>query len=180
LRQPRLGTLAMMAANGIASIMNSIARTFCTSGSRNSATNAGRPLRGRLASEAGFVPTPASRRGDGLPARTISHPHAPSVAQGSTRTGSRLTKRARALAAQSSLVCVGVQSAGRGDVYCLTVPTVGCFSLANGATVSNCADDWRYACMSRPWTPIPQEQPLPRRRYQDRSRAYSGGSWMAA
>jgi len=28
----------------------------------------------------------------------------------------------------------------RADVWCLTVPDVGCFSLSNGAVVHNCAD----------------------------------------
>ena len=45
--------------------------------------------------------------------------------------------------------------AGRADVYCLTVPTLGAFMLGNGLTVSNCGDSARYACMSRPWTRAP-------------------------
>jgi hypothetical protein len=52
---------------------------------------------------------------------------------------------------EHELVCLSVRDAGRSDVYCITVPDTGNFSLANGAIVSNCADDWRYACMSRPW-----------------------------
>jgi hypothetical protein len=47
--------------------------------------------------------------------------------------------------------CVGVESSGRADVYCLTVPETGCFAIEGGLLVSNCADEWRYACMSRPW-----------------------------
>lgn len=63
---------------------------------------------------------------------------------------------ARAIVGQSpavahELVCVEVKDAGRADVYCLTVPSTGNFALANGALVSNCADETRYACMSRPW-----------------------------
>ncbi len=47
--------------------------------------------------------------------------------------------------------CVGVEEAGRADVYCITVPKTGCFAIEGGLIVSNCADEWRYACMSRPW-----------------------------
>jgi len=54
--------------------------------------------------------------------------------------------------------CVGVvPMPGERPVYCLTVPDCGEFLLASGAAVSNCADDWRYGCMSRPWT-----RPAPR------------------
>jgi hypothetical protein len=46
----------------------------------------------------------------------------------------------------------------RADVYCLTVPKTATFAIEGGLLVSNCADDWRYACMSRPWQkPIPVE-----------------------
>ena len=48
-------------------------------------------------------------------------------------------------------VCLSLKDAGRADVYCLTVPATGSFLLANGSVVANCADSWRYACMSRPW-----------------------------
>lgn len=45
---------------------------------------------------------------------------------------------------------VDIQLAGRDDVYCLTVPQFGNFTLENGAIVSNCADEfytwafWKY------------------------------------
>jgi len=49
------------------------------------------------------------------------------------------------------------------DVYCLTVPDAGCFALASGVIVSNCGDETRYACMSRPWTQsIPADSGPPR------------------
>lgn len=34
--------------------------------------------------------------------------------------------------------------AGKRDVYCLSVPGVGAFVLANGLVVSNCGDETRY------------------------------------
>jgi hypothetical protein len=49
------------------------------------------------------------------------------------------------------LECLSLSEAGRHDVYCLTVPATGNFTLANGAIVSNCVDEVRYACMSRPY-----------------------------
>jgi hypothetical protein len=49
--------------------------------------------------------------------------------------------------------CVSVEPLNaRQDVYCITVPKTGHFALGNGLIVSNCGDEVRYACMSRPWT----------------------------
>lgn len=45
---------------------------------------------------------------------------------------------------------VAVRHAGRADVYCLSVPSHGCFALANGTIVKNC-DALRYGLMSRPY-----------------------------
>jgi hypothetical protein len=78
------------------------------------------------------------------------------AALGSLRTNIRRLRRAHANAArlyrrEQGLVCLSVKDAGRADVYCLTVPDTGNFVLANGAIVSNCGDEGRYACMSRPW-----------------------------
>jgi hypothetical protein len=57
--------------------------------------------------------------------------------------------------------CVNVEEAGRTDVYCLTVPSTGCFAVEGGIIVRNCADDWRYACSSRPWRRfIPPPDPM--------------------
>lgn len=58
------------------------------------------------------------------------------------------------------LRCVGVSDAGSADVYCLTVPGVGAFNLANGAVVSNCGDDSRYACQSRPISRVPKPRQI--------------------
>jgi hypothetical protein len=60
--------------------------------------------------------------------------------------------------------CVSVERLNeKQDVYCITVPSTGCFALAGGMIVANCADDWRYACMSRPYVrPKPEPAPKPR------------------
>lgn len=94
----------------------------------------------------------ANQRRGARPVPTmLSHPHAPSAAGSSWRTSIAPPKHVLERVARSSLVCVEVSPAGKADVYCLTVPGPGSFLLANGATVSNCADETRYACMSRPW-----------------------------
>jgi Phage terminase large subunit len=65
--------------------------------------------------------------------------------------------------------CVAVNEAGSADVYCLTVPTTGCFAIEGGILVSNCADDWRYACMSRPWMRTPLAPEVPKDGYRPAS-----------
>lgn len=54
--------------------------------------------------------------------------------------------------------CVSVEKLnGKQAVYCLTVPETGHFTVNGGIVVANCADQVRYACMSRPWiTRLPQ------------------------
>jgi hypothetical protein len=50
-------------------------------------------------------------------------------------------------------LCVSVEvMREKQDVYCLTVPSNSRFSIESGLIVSNCADDSRYACMSRPFS----------------------------
>ena len=48
--------------------------------------------------------------------------------------------------------CVSVEDCPNEDVYCLTVPTTEMFCIEGGLLVHNCADETRYACMSRPIT----------------------------
>jgi len=59
-------------------------------------------------------------------------------------------------AAAPGPICLSLVEAGLGDVYCLTVPSTGNFELANGIVVANCGDEWRYACMSRPFMAVPE------------------------
>jgi len=56
--------------------------------------------------------------------------------------------------------CVSVEPAGSRLVYCLHVPIYNHFALCDGTIVSNCYDDVRYACMSRPWL-RPEEKKAP-------------------
>lgn len=55
--------------------------------------------------------------------------------------------------------CVGVADAGKADVFCLSLDE-GHFTIDGGIVVSNCADEWRYACMSRP---MPAYKPQPKK-----------------
>lgn len=57
--------------------------------------------------------------------------------------------------------CVSVVSAGRGPVYCLDEPATHAFTIEGGLIVHNCADEWRYACASRPWIREPEEDEEP-------------------
>ena len=59
--------------------------------------------------------------------------------------------------------CVSVERLQeKQDVYCLTVPGHGNFALANGIIVANCADEARYACLSRPYIPKPKTPEKPK------------------
>lgn len=101
-----------------------------------------------------FAETPAKRlRGARLASMTCSGA-ALHAGPSSSSTNTQSSKRVPHVAARSSVACTAVSQAGSGDVYCLTVPYVGAFLLANGAVVSNCADDIRYMCMARPWSRV--------------------------
>lgn len=78
--------------------------------------------------------------------------------------------------------CVSVERlTERADVYCLTVPSLGRFAIEGGLIVANCADEWRYACMSRPWTP-PARELKPKRRdmWADSEDEGSADAWKVA
>jgi hypothetical protein len=51
--------------------------------------------------------------------------------------------------------CIEVTPHERADVYCVTVPSIGAFTLGNGMIVANSADAARYGFMARPWTRSP-------------------------
>lgn len=48
---------------------------------------------------------------------------------------------------------ISVEPAGKADVYCLVADETHAFALKNGAIVSNCYDEVRYAMMARPIIP---------------------------
>lgn len=71
----------------------------------------------------------------------------------------RARNRASSVPVPARLVrCVSVAPWKRQPVYCLTVPDGGEF-CAEGIVVANCADEWRYACMSRPFSRATKPKP---------------------
>lgn len=46
-----------------------------------------------------------------------------------------------------------VRRAGRADVYNMEVEDTHDFVIQGGVIAHNCADEWRYFCMSRPVKP---------------------------
>ena len=82
----------------------------------------------------------------------ISHPHAKPAEMRLQNRSTVVLPHVRESAEASYLACTGVEKWSNQDVYCITVGYAGHFILANGAVVANCADEWRYFCMSRPWT----------------------------
>lgn len=73
----------------------------------------------------------------------------------------RFMRASRSIARDDArqLRCVAVEECGSEDVYCLTVPSVGYFTLANGVTVSNCCDETRYSLRSRRAVPERVKEP---------------------
>lgn len=52
-----------------------------------------------------------------------------------------------------------VTYAGKADVFNMEVEDTHDFVIQGGVISHNCADEWRYMCMSRPVTPLrPVEQ----------------------
>ena len=47
-----------------------------------------------------------------------------------------------------------IKPAGYADVYNMEVEDTHDFIIQGGVIAHNCADDWRYMCMSRPVSPI--------------------------
>ena len=47
-----------------------------------------------------------------------------------------------------------VRRAGRADVYNMEVEETHDFVIQGGVISHNCADEWRYFCMSRPVKPL--------------------------
>jgi len=69
----------------------------------------------------------------------------------------------------------------RADVWCLTVPEAGCFSLENGAVVHNCADAFRSAVVGWAEDALPKpRKPAPTLAVGRTNRAtmnHLGGDW---
>ncbi len=181
------GTVAMRGAAGTGSITTSTVPRFCTAGSPERASTAGQSSIA-ASRAAAFAATHARALGAALLAsitRTAAAAFAPQHS-GSTSTASSTHARwpaERLPENESAALCVSVEPAGRGDVYCLTVPSTGCFAVEGGLIVSNCADDIRYGCASRPWV---QDLPAAKDRGRDDYRSVgpdeedAEGSWRTA
>jgi len=168
--RPASGTAARTARSGIDSITSNTARLRSSLSGGLPVANAGSLLQSGLAAGC-FAPTSVSRHTDAFPDLMMIRASARSVAPSSKSTDTARSRHARepvgpfpALAVGPA--CLSVSDAGRSDVYCFTVPDTGNFELANGVIAAQCADEWRYACMSRPYTrPKPQPpKPLVERR----------------
>ena len=160
----RLNGMALaLAGSGTSANMSSTVPAHYIKQSRSNAIIAARSLRARVASGLGFVLIRAKPLGGEHPASTMLRESVASAAAlfRSTNTPSR--KRVRRSAASrprqsDGVYCTSVEPAGQADVYCLTVPGTECFVIEGGLLVHNCADEVRYACMSRPYVrPKPQE-----------------------
>jgi hypothetical protein len=160
----QLGTVAKKAANGIANIIKNISGIGRSLLSLSSAYSA------RWSSwaipDTGFAPMPVGLPFAGSPESITSSGNVSFVAAGSEPTNTQKSERAHRPAKGFSadareLVCLSVSDAGIDDVYCLTVPETGNFVLANGAIVANCADQMRYAFMTRPYiSTAPSTEPI--------------------
>ena len=53
-----------------------------------------------------------------------------------------------------------IRRAGRADVFNMEVEDTHDFVIQGGVISHNCADEWRYMCMSRPVAPL---RPVERR-----------------
>lgn len=51
-----------------------------------------------------------------------------------------------------------IRRAGRADVFNMEVEDTHDFVIQGGVISHNCADEWRYMCMSRPVAPILREE----------------------
>lgn len=51
-----------------------------------------------------------------------------------------------------------IRRAGRADVFNMEVEETHDFVIQGGVISHNCADEWRYMCMSRPVAPILREE----------------------
>jgi hypothetical protein len=190
-RRLRPGMAARKAGNGIEHSGTSTVPLPWLSRFLFSVSNAAFNMKGQLHRKplADSVQTPASRPIAGPAGSMMNRGSVPGVARylhpiGSAKQHPVHVSAARLSPAGRLPVCLAVDDAGRADVWCLTVPSTGCFLLANGIAVSNCADEVRYGLNSRPYVaPLPPEaREVEQDRYKrmHRSRRSGAGSAMAA
>lgn len=134
-RRPVCGTAAQKGVHGTQSITSCIVEARHMPEAIRLATTA--PGRFEPRSFNGFARTPASRPIDGRAEKTMWADYVKCAAR---RSGASSTANKRP--ALEAVVVLSVQPAGTDDVYCLEA--AGCFQLASGPIVSNCADEARY------------------------------------
>jgi hypothetical protein len=181
-RRHQNGTPQMRVESGTRSTTNGTAKAPYTKGPRWSALGA--LLNSKALGEAASVPTRASL----LTAVSRGLMTKREIAMSAGTISARIDTVGRKPALQTAdlkpLVCLAVEFLKPQDVYCLTVPDVGCFLLGNGLIVSNCADTLRYGCMSRPWkAPPPRLAPATDsydRAFRRSMRDDDGDSWRVA
>jgi hypothetical protein len=153
--RPPSGTGRQKELNGIVNNMKNIALPFFTSKSKRYAKFVKHHLKDSQESAVAFAQMPASRHGVGRLVWIMRRASALFAARGlkpiATQNRSFVPTSARGFQVRR---CVSLESVGKSDVYCITVPKAGCFAIEGGIIVKNCADDARYACLSRPWLKI--------------------------
>jgi hypothetical protein len=150
--RPLFGTVLRKGLNGIASNMKNIALRFYTLKSKKYVKFVKRRLKDSQESVADFARMPVSRHGVEHLVWTMRRASASFVVRIlksiATKNRSFVPTSVQELRVRR---CVSLESAGKADVYCITVPEARCFAVEGGIIVMNCADDMRYACLSRPW-----------------------------
>lgn len=113
-----------------------------------------------------FAPMFANQNGEGGRAWILKSELALSAESLSPQTSTKSNPLVQELVAQSKAEINAVRvkdiySAGRADTYCLVADATHAFAVQGGIVVSNCYDEFRYACMSRPVRPrvIPRIPP---------------------
>ena len=151
----RSGMPVLPGRSGIGSIISSIASRFFTANERLSVFIAGKKrLSGSITENSARMPV--NLPFEGPQELMTSSGHVLFALWNLPAIDIRSKKYARAIARvfpalAPGPVCYSVKAAGVSDVYCFTVPDTGTFELANGMVAFQCADDWRYAVLSRPW-----------------------------
>lgn len=155
-RHPRLGIEARPDWTGTASITTPWLQSSGSEGRLRVSTAASsswpRPSRDSAR-------THASRRGAGQAVSTTNRGPASPATTSSKRTASATNASAPSHAlGMKGVRCISIEPAPPADVYCITVPSTGRFTIEGGLVVANCADCDRYGFMSRPYT---RPKPLP-------------------
>lgn len=159
--EPQSGMAAIMGSSGIGNITKSTAGGISLSAKSRNANNAAN--RSMVSSDQDFAPMSASLNGGEIRDWTENQDYARYAEKNSRLIDTQNKLLAQEIAEQSSAVKKGlrvkrVDPAGKADVFCLVADRTHSFALHNGVIISNCYDEFRYACMSRPIRPKVQSR----------------------